>query len=79
MRLIALSEVQRLIGARTERGRLVSDGRSDASPQTPKKPPSLAANPLIFNDDPGGSRTRDLRIKSPLLYQLSYRVECFTH
>ena len=24
--------------------------------------------------DPGGSRTRDLRIKSPLLYQLSYRV-----
>jgi hypothetical protein len=26
------------------------------------------------NDDPGGSRTRDLRIKSPLLYQLSYRV-----
>ena len=26
-------------------------------------------------DDPGGSRTRDLRIKSPLLYQLSYRVE----
>ena len=26
-----------------------------------------------FND-PGGSRTRDLRIKSPLLYQLSYRV-----
>ena len=26
-----------------------------------------------FND-PGGSRTHDLRIKSPLLYQLSYRV-----
>lgn len=26
------------------------------------------------NNDPGGSRTRDLRIKSPLLYQLSYRV-----
>src|SRR5689334_1736906 len=25
--------------------------------------------------DPGGSRTHDLRIKSPLLYQLSYRVE----
>src|SRR5439155_18635321 len=25
-------------------------------------------------NDPGGSRTRDLRIKSPLLYQLSYRV-----
>ena len=24
--------------------------------------------------DPGGTRTHDLRIKSPLLYQLSYRV-----
>ena len=26
------------------------------------------------NSDPGGDRTRDLQIKSPLLYQLSYRV-----
>ena len=25
-------------------------------------------------DEPGGSRTHDLRIKSPLLYQLSYRL-----
>jgi hypothetical protein len=33
-------------------------------------------NSLLFNNDPGGSRTRDLRIKSPLLYQLSYRVSC---
>ncbi len=24
--------------------------------------------------DPGGERSHDLRIKSPLLYQLSYRV-----
>ena len=29
----------------------------------------------VHVDDPGGSRTRDLRIKSPLLYQLSYRVQ----
>ena len=28
----------------------------------------------LLSSDPGGSRTRDLRIKSPLLYQLSYRV-----
>ena len=28
----------------------------------------------LIHHDPGGSRTRDLRIKSPLLYQLSYRV-----
>jgi len=26
------------------------------------------------SNDPGGFRTHDLRIKSPLLYQLSYRV-----
>src|SRR5256886_15148794 len=26
-------------------------------------------------DDPAGDRTQDLRIKSPLLYQLSYRVQ----
>ncbi len=33
------------------------------------------AGPVRKNrNDPGGSRTRDLRIKSPLLYQLSYRV-----
>ena len=25
-------------------------------------------------NDPAGARTQDLRIKSPLLYQLSYRV-----
>ncbi|SUZ86917.1 uncharacterized protein METZ01_LOCUS39771, partial [marine metagenome] len=25
-------------------------------------------------NEPGGSRTHDLRIKSPLLYQLSYRL-----
>jgi hypothetical protein len=31
-----------------------------------------SSNDLV--DDPGGFRTHDLRIKSPLLYQLSYRV-----
>jgi hypothetical protein len=36
-------------------------------------PMSNPANKIVVND-PGGSRTRDLRIKSPLLYQLSYRV-----
>ena len=34
-----------------------------------------SAKLLPSNDDPGGARTRDLRIKSPLLYQLSYRVD----
>ena len=29
---------------------------------------------LSHNSDPAGTRTQDLRIKSPLLYQLSYRV-----
>lgn len=44
----------------------------------PERSP-FALSALHFHlDDPGGSRTRDLRIKSPLLYQLSYRV-CFQH
>lgn len=29
---------------------------------------------LCLLDDRGGARTHDLRIKSPLLYQLSYRI-----
>ena len=29
---------------------------------------------VVLPDDPDGGRTHDLRIKSPLLYQLSYRV-----
>src|SRR2546430_16900238 len=28
----------------------------------------------VASHDPAGDRTQDLRIKSPLLYQLSYRV-----
>ena len=52
----------------------LSDERSDAGVKTTKKPPELAAISLLFNNDPGGFRTHDLRIKSPLLYQLSYRV-----
>ena len=35
---------------------------------------SPARSRSSHHHDPGGSRTRDLRIKSPLLYQLSYRV-----
>ena len=31
-------------------------------------------NLLLLFSDPGGHRTHDLRIKSPLLCQLSYRV-----
>ena len=30
---------------------------------------------MCYTNEPGGSRTHDLRIKSPLLYQLSYRLE----
>ena len=32
---------------------------------------------LIFSGGPAGARTRDLRIKSPALYQLSYRSRLF--
>ncbi len=31
-----------------------------------------------LKNDPVGARTRDLRIKSPLLYQLSYEVVMLT-
>jgi hypothetical protein len=30
---------------------------------------------LVCNNEPGGIRTHDLRIKSPLLYQLSYELK----
>ena len=33
---------------------------------------------VLFPNDRGGSRTHDLRIKSPLLYQLSYPVHAET-
>ncbi len=41
-------------------------------------PPAVHRAKCLCLNDPGGSRTRDLRIKSPLLYQLSYRVRCFS-
>ncbi len=34
----------------------------------------LGCNLLILNGEPGGARTRDHRIKSAMLYQLSYRL-----
>ena len=30
---------------------------------------------IIFDGEPGGARTRDHRIKSAMLYQLSYRPD----
>ena len=40
-------------------------------------PQGLCINTLVIKNlpsEPGGSRTHDLRIKSPLLYQLSYAL-----
>ncbi len=49
--------------------------------QVPRSVPRSAHNPCdleqlscCVTSDPAGTRTQDLRIKSPLLYQLSYRV-----
>jgi hypothetical protein len=42
-----------------------------------KRLSSSDSSDASLQNDPGGSRTRDLRIKSPLLYQLSYRVKHF--
>ena len=42
----------------------------------PRDPSHLRISVFVrLTSDPGGRRTHDLRIKSPLLYQLSYRVE----
>ena len=54
-------------------------GESKASADALNDPRRNVAGRLAFtlflpHNDPAGSRTRDLRIKSPLLYQLSYRV-----
>src|SRR6185437_778981 len=75
--------------AARSRGGLVARSREggldDVDPATPRlrlrrRAPvvrrALLPNRFCCRSDPGGSRTRDLRIKSPLLYQLSYRVEC---
>jgi hypothetical protein len=48
-----------------------TNGRFDGRPSCFR---SLSPTNESTPHDPGGSRTRDLRIKSPLLYQLSYRV-----
>src|SRR5439155_3081690 len=57
-----VSQVQ----ARRDRG-VVGDGvTNETSPRE---------SPCHSEHDPAGNRTQDLRIKSPLLYQLSYRVE----
>src|SRR6266550_2754882 len=59
---------------------LPSDWHTAGTQRGPEKETTaieLSVNVLRINNlpnDPGGSRTHDLRIKSPLLYQLSYRV-----
>ncbi len=45
-----------------------------------RKPPKPSISPLILkelNGEPGGARTRDHRIKSAMLYQLSYRPSTY--
>ena len=48
----------------------------------PRSAPQRSVNSepklLLFSDDPAGTRTQDLRIKSPLLYQLSYAPTRFS-
>ncbi len=46
----------------------------DEAMQTYERAAVAAGASQEIKNDPAGSRTRDLRIKSPLLYQLSYRV-----
>jgi hypothetical protein len=39
----------------------------------------LNETPLVKDGEPGGARTRDHRIKSAMLYQLSYRPKLFIY
>ena len=49
-----------------ELNRKINHGASAAKTQTRQL--------IDFNGEPGGARTRDHRIKSAMLYQLSYRL-----
>ena len=49
-----------------ELNRKINHGASTAKTQTRQL--------IDFNGEPGGARTRDHRIKSAMLYQLSYRL-----
>ena len=52
---------------------LTLDSRPISKQNGKNKKPILSNEFLIFHGGPAGARTRDLRIKSPALYQLSYR------
>ena len=45
-----------------------------ATPTKRKEARDNLAGFFVPTNDPGGDRTHDLRLKRPLLYQLSYRV-----
>ncbi len=45
-----------------------------ATPTKRKEARDNLAGFFVPTSDPGGDRTHDLRLKRPLLYQLSYRV-----
>ena len=44
---------------------------------TPKKKPQTLSDLRLIENESAGVRTLDLRIKSPLLYQLSYALNVF--
>jgi len=39
--------------------------------------PHAGSRKIVNKTEAAGTRTQDLRIKSPLLYQLSYNLKCF--
>ena len=56
-----------------QEGRMIPRGYKNSTVKTANKKRPL--NHRLANGEPGGARTRDHRIKSAMLYQLSYRPD----
>ena len=61
------------MASKRDAGQAASDKTTGQVVSTTTKGPRLPTQPLEFSGSPTWARTRDLRINSPALYQLSYR------
>jgi hypothetical protein len=66
-----------VVAGSTREAAMPQDDEKD-NERLPTKRSSQLRHSAFLTYDPGGDRTRGLRIKSPLLYQLSYRVGLVT-
>ena len=64
-----------ILSAREDQVRCQATKRQQIDKQKAPRGTSESRKLLSLLNEPGGARTHDLRIKSPLLFQLSYRLE----